>query len=75
LIELKVLQANVKTPLSSSSGKSIMEIMSDLHSVVSLYPGKRLPERHLETPTKTQLEVLEAFGWTLGDGWVLQLPK
>lgn len=73
LIELKIQQANVKTPLSSNSGKSIMEIMSDLHSVISLYPGKKLPERHLETPTKTQREVLEAFGWTLGDGWVLQL--
>ena len=74
LIELKVLEAGVKTPLNSNSGRAIMEAMHDLHSVISLYPGKRNPERQLETPTKTQREVLAAFGWTLGDGWVLQLP-
>ena len=39
---------------------------------VTWYPGKGEPARIIETPTKTQAEVLQAFGYRIGDGGVLQ---
>lgn len=39
-----------------------MDDMKHLHSILTLQKGARKPTRHLETPSKTQAEVLSAFG-------------
>jgi len=46
--------------------------MRRLHSQWLWYPGKREAERVLETPDKTQSEVLQAFGYRITEGGVLQ---
>jgi len=50
----------------------IMEEMRHLHHVLSLRRGARKPERRLETPSKTQAEVLSAFGYRVDSSGVLQ---
>lgn len=45
--------------------------MSHLNSAWLWYADKRQPERVLDTPTKTQAEVLRAFGWEIAEGGVL----
>ena len=54
------------------SGRRILEEMSHLNSNWLWYAGKRNPEKAIDTPTKTQADVLKAFGWKIGDGGVLQ---
>lgn len=54
------------------SGRWILEEMSHLNSTWLWYAGKRMPEQALDTPTKTQADVLKVFGWKIGDGGVLQ---
>ncbi len=54
------------------SGRQILEEMSHLDSTWLWYAGKRKPERVIETPTETQMEVLRAFGWTIDGSGVLQ---
>ena len=66
-IELKMAAAGQK--------RSIEEIMGDmrhLHYVLSVKKGSRAPERRLETPSKTQNEVLSAFGYHVNESGVLQ---
>ena len=50
----------------------VMEDMRHLHSVLMLREGGRKAERHLEIPTKTQAEVLSAFGVFIDAGGVLR---
>jgi hypothetical protein len=71
LIEIRVEEklARATQPLS---GDDILDAMRHLHSVLLWYPGRRTAERHLETPTETQREVLHAFGWEVLEGGVLQ---
>jgi len=57
--------------------RSIEEVMNDmrqLHYVLSLRKGSRTPERRLETPSKTQSEVLSAFGYHVDESGVLRGP-
>ncbi|MFV0665822.1 IS1634 family transposase [Denitromonas sp.] len=57
--------------------RSIEEVMNDmrqLHYVLSVRKGSRTPERQLETPNKTQSEVLSAFGYHIDESGVLQGP-
>ena len=54
------------------SGRRILEAMRRMHLTWLWYPGKKIPERVLETPTKTQAEVLKAFGWVVDSSGVLQ---
>lgn len=66
-IELKMAATGVK--------RSIEDIMADmhhLHYVLTVKKGSRRPERRLETPSKTQAEVLSAFGYHVDDGGILQ---
>jgi hypothetical protein len=49
-----------------------MEDMRKLHQVLSLKKGERKPNRRLETPSKTQAEVLSAFGYRVDPSGVLQ---
>jgi len=50
----------------------VMAEMRNLHSVLSYLPGARTPRRRLETPTKTQSEVLSALGWAVDASGGLQ---
>ena len=74
LTVLRLLEIRVNgAPRESErlSGRRILEQMSHLNSAWLWYAGKRQPERVLDTPTKTQAEVLRAFGWEIAEGGVL----
>jgi transposase len=66
-IELKLKAAGV-----DRTADDVMEDMRHLHSVLMLREGGRKAERRLEIPTKTQAEVLSAFGFSIDAGGVLR---
>ena len=66
-IELKLAAAGINRTAADT-----MEDMRRLHQVLSLKKGERKPGRRLETPSKTQAEVLSAFGYRVDAGGVLQ---
>jgi transposase len=72
LIELKIKASGVITTKGSSSGSAIIEEMRALHSIWGWYPRSREPKWYIEAPTKTQADVLKAFGYEIIDGGVLQ---
>ena len=49
-----------------------MEDMRKLHQALNMRKGARKLERRTETPSKTQAEVLSAFGHYVDAGGVLQ---
>ncbi len=57
-IEMKLAAAGQKRSM-----EEVMDDMRHLHSVVSVIKGIRTPQRRLETPCKTQSEVLSVFGY------------
>jgi len=56
------------------SAEKIMADMQHLHYVLSVTKGSRTPVRRIETPNKTQNEVLSAFGYCVYESGVLQGP-
>ena len=66
-LELRLAAAGIRR-----TAAKVMDDMGHLHSVLMLPAGARKPRRRLETPTKTQAEVLTAFGWRIDEGGVLQ---
>jgi transposase len=66
-IELKMESAGLKR-----TAAEIMDDMRHLHYVLSLKKGTRKPNRRLETPSKTQAEVLSVFGHQVNASGVLQ---
>jgi transposase len=66
-IELRLAAAGI-----NRTAAEIMEDMRHLHHVLSLRKGARKPDRRLETPSKTQAEVLSAFGHRVDASGVLQ---
>ncbi|HEC97873.1 MAG TPA: hypothetical protein ENI58_06940 [Nitrospirae bacterium] len=65
-IELKLKAAGIQR-----SVEDVMDDMRHFHSVLMLSNNARKPKRCLEIPTKTQAEVLSAFGHYVDDGGVL----
>jgi transposase len=65
-LELKLASAGV-----NRTAEDVMDDMHHLHSVLTLNKGSRKPIRRLETPTKTQSEVLSALGHRIDDSGVL----
>jgi len=57
------------------TAEDVMDEMRHLHSVLSVSKGARKPNRRLETPSKTQAEVLSAFGHKIDAGGVLRPIK
>jgi len=66
-LELRLSAAGV-----NRTAQDVMEDMQHLHSVLTLNKRDRKPIRRLETPTKTQSEVLTALGYRIDDSGVLQ---
>ena len=66
-IELKLAASGI-----NRTAAVIIEDMRRLHQVLSLRKGERKPTRRLETPSKTQSEVLSAFGYQVDASGVLQ---
>ena len=65
-LELKLASAGI-----NRTAEDVMDDMQHLHSVLMLNKGARKPIRRLETPTKTQSEVLSALGHRIDDSGVL----
>jgi len=68
-IELRLHTAGVHR-----TSEEVMEDMCHLHSVLMLRQGGRKADRRIEIPTKTQAEVLSAFGFYVDSSGVLR-PK
>ena len=66
-IELKLKAAGI-----NRTAENVMDDMKHLHSILTLSKGARKPTRRIETPSKTQAEVLSAFGHQVKEGGVLQ---
>ena len=66
-LELRLSAAGVRR-----TAEDVMEDMQHLHSVLTLNKGSIKPIRRLETPMKTQSEVLTALGHRIDDSGVLQ---
>jgi len=66
-IELKLTAAGV-----NRTAEDVMDDMQHLHSVLSLKKGSRKPIRRIETPIKSQAEILAAFGHQIDASGVLQ---
>lgn len=66
-IELKLKSAGI-----NRTAENVMDDMKHLHSILTLQKGARKYTRRLETPSKTQAEVLSAFGHRIDESGVLQ---
>jgi transposase len=66
-LELKLAAAGIKR-----TAEDVIDDMRNLHSVLTLSRGPRKPVRRLETPSKTQAEVLKALGYRVDESGVLQ---
>ena len=66
-IELRLAAAGLKR-----TAADVMEDMRRLHQALVVKKGSRKPERRIETPSKTQAEVLSVFGHYVDHGGVLQ---
>jgi len=71
LTYLRLLELKLKEHGVNRTANDVMEDMRRLHSVLILSQSKRKPKRQLEIPTKTQAEVLSAFGHYVDDSGVL----
>lgn len=69
---LRRLELKLATSGIHRTASDVMAQMRRLHSVLILEKDSRKPIRRLETPTKTQSEVLSAFGYYIDDRGVLQ---
>jgi transposase len=66
-LELRLSSAGV-----NRTAEDVMDDMQHLHSVLTINKGSIKPIRRLETPTKTQSEVLSALGYRVDDSGALQ---
>jgi len=69
-LELRLEAAGIKR-----TAADVMDDMRHLHSVLMLPAGARKPRRRLETPSKTQAEVLTALGWRVDNSGVLRTSE
>lgn len=72
LTYLRRIELKLKSSGINRTAENVMDDMKHLHSILSLQTGARKPARRLETPSKTQAEVLSAFGYRIDDNGVLQ---
>jgi len=67
-LELRLRQAGIQR-----TAVDVMADMQHLHSVLAIPAGARSPRRSLETPSKTQTEVLRAFNREIDGSGVLHV--
>ncbi len=75
LTYLRRLEKRLEETGVKRTAKGVMEDMRHLHSVLTITDRGRNPVRRLETPSKTQAEVLKALGYRIDKRGVLQLLK
>ena len=66
-------ELNLNAAGRNRTAEDVMDDMKHLHSILTLQKGARKPTRRLETPSKTQAEVLSAFGRRIDEGGALQV--
>ena len=69
-IELRLNAAGIPR-----TAEEVMQDMRHLHSVLVMKDGGRKANRQIEIPTKTQAEVLSAFGFLVDTCGVLRPKK
>jgi len=69
-LELRLSAVGIKR-----TAEDVMDDMRRLHSVLTLSRGSRKLNRRLETPSKTQAEVLSCFGYYADESGVLQIIR
>jgi len=72
---LRRLEIKLSSVGINRSAKDIMDDMHHLHSVLPFKAGGGVPVRRLETPSKTQAEVLSAYNHHIDGSGVLQAMK
>jgi transposase len=75
LTYLRRLELRLATAEIPRTAAAVMDEMRHLHSVLMLPAGARQPRRRLETPSKTQAEVLSALGWRIDGSGVLRAEE
>jgi transposase len=70
---LRRLELRLREAGHSLTANSAIDRLRKLHSVLSIGDGRSKPERRIETPQKTQAEVLRALGAEVDAGGVLHL--
>jgi transposase len=75
LTYLRRLERKLSAAGISRTATDVMKEMRRLHSVLSFRNGARTPSRRIETPSKTQSEVLSALGYAVDDRGVLQVRQ
>ena len=69
---LRMIELRLETAGIERTASDVMDDMHHLHSVLSFTGRAIKPLRRLETPARTQSEVLKAFGHHVDSGGVLQ---
>jgi transposase len=69
---LRRIELRLKAAGIHRTAEDVMEDMRHLHSVLVMKDGGRKANRQTEIPTKTQAEVLSAFGFLVDAGGVLR---
>lgn len=72
LTYLTLLKNRLLTKGINLSVSSLMDELRSLRTAIYFMPKERKPRRILEEPTTTQLAILQALGYQLKDGWVVQ---
>lgn len=72
LCYLKLIELRMKKTGSPMSAAVVMENMHRLHSCLLWREKQKIPERMIEEPTKLQAQILQAFGYAVTTGGVLQ---
>ncbi len=75
LTYLRRLERRLSAVGISRTAADVMADMRRLHSVLSFRNGARTPRRRIESPSKTQSEVLSALGYAVDNWGVLQGRK
>jgi transposase len=72
LTYLRRLELGLQRAGIDRTANEVMRDLRRLHSVLGFRADSRKPRRRIETPTKTQAEVLAALGYLIDDCGVLQ---
>ena len=75
LTYLRRLELRLAAAALPITAQRAMDELRHLHSVITIDKAARKPLRRVETPTKTQREVLKAFGYAVDPSGVLRLLK